>query len=94
MAQNDYHDNLDQICIFSSLHRHLTFSKHIAMVTKSTRLYNHVGESTRVRIVALREHQFSLTAIAKKTNVKKITVQAILTKWNRFDTIQDLSKSG
>ena len=64
------------------------------MVTKSTRLYNRVGGSTRVRIVALREQQFSLAAIAKKTKVKKITVQAILTKWNRLDTIQDLPKRG
>ena len=62
------------------------------MVTKSTRSYKHVGENTRVRIVALREKQLSLAAIAKKTKVKKTTVQSILTKWNNLDTIQDLPK--
>jgi transposase len=64
------------------------------MVTKSTRPYKRVGESTCVRIVALREQQISLAATAKKTKVKKITVQAILTKWNKLDSIQDLPKKG
>jgi transposase len=64
------------------------------MVTKSTRPYKRVGESTHVQIVALREQHFSLGEIAKKTKGKKMTVQAILDKWNKLQIIQDLPKRG
>jgi transposase len=64
------------------------------MVTKSTQPYKHVGESTRVRIVAWREQHYTLGAIANKTKVKKITVQGILDKWKQRQTIQDLPKRG
>jgi transposase len=64
------------------------------MVTKSTRRYKRVSEGRRIQIITLREQQYTLREISKKTKVKEKTVQAILYKWKQYNTVQDLPKRG
>ncbi|RYG96116.1 hypothetical protein EON65_54910 [archaeon] len=60
----------------------------------SGRHYRRVSEVKRIHILTLKEGGCTISQIAKQTNVKQETVKAVLRKWKRHHTIQDLPKTG
>jgi transposase len=64
------------------------------MPTTPTRHYKCISENKRIQIIALREQQYTLEDVSKKTKVKKETVREVLRKWKQHHTIQDLPKTG
>jgi transposase len=53
-----------------------------------------VSEADRVRIIARRERGDTFQAITDEFGINIKTVQAIIAKWNKYHTIQDLDKIG
>ena len=72
----------------------VTNPKPYTMVKAPTRCCRRVGESTRIRIIALREKGISLRQIAHQTKVNVNTVNKVLRKWKSHHTIKDLPKAG
>ena len=66
----------------------------ITMSTTLTRHYQRISEYKRIQIIALREQQYTLEEVSKKTKVKKETVREVLRKWEQHHTIKDLPKTG
>lgn len=71
----------------------VTNPKPYTMVKAPTRRYRRVGESTRIRIIALREKGTSLRQIAHQIKVNVNTVNDVLRKWKSHHTIKDLPKT-
>ncbi|RYY84653.1 hypothetical protein EON63_08785 [archaeon] len=64
------------------------------MARTSRRLFQRVSEVKRIHILTLKERGCRISQIAHQTKVKQRTVEAVLHKWKRHHTIQDLPKTG
>ncbi|RYG96650.1 hypothetical protein EON65_54080 [archaeon] len=60
----------------------------------STRRRHRVAEVKRIHILTLREQGCKLSQITQQTKVALGAVRAVLHKWKRHHTIQDLPKTG
>ncbi|RYG95712.1 hypothetical protein EON65_55555 [archaeon] len=84
------HHNSIPLYIVTSRTRHCL--SHMGRTLR--RLYHRAGEVKRIHILTLKERGCTISQIAHQTKVRQRTVEAVLHKWKRHHTIQDLPKTG
>ena len=60
----------------------------------SRHVYHRVSEEERIQIIHRRLNGDTFQTISDCFNINIKTVQAVVTKWNKYHTIQDIPKSG